>query len=171
MRGQRDPQDVRDAISNNVTALMAIAVVAFVIVMGIQVLATPASEKGPLQGGRGRAGILGAGVPRPWPGCTPSTVVPSCATATTRRRSCSSSAIVAVVFVSGRGLAHKQAKEDGRPVRAHFWNRYFWGFVLMVCLGFAGIAVTGPWLGWLDHWVFWLEAALIAQLGKGAFVG
>ncbi len=39
------PQDVQDAISNNVTALLVIAAVAFVAVMGIQVYATPESER------------------------------------------------------------------------------------------------------------------------------
>ena len=39
------PQDVRDAISNNVTALMSVAVIAFAIVMYIQLFATPASER------------------------------------------------------------------------------------------------------------------------------
>ena len=157
------PQDVRDAISNNVTALMSIAVVAFVIVMGIQVFATPAPEKA-LSQGAGAAlafsvvAFLGLGgfyvVNRGAFMCHGHDTAAILLFV----------AIVAVVFVSARGLAGKQAKEDGRPVRAHFWNRYFWGFVLMV-VSIAVIVVAGPWQGWLDHWVFWLEAALIAQFG------
>ena len=157
------PQDVRDAINNNVTALMAIAVVAFVIVMGIQVLATPASEKALSKG----AGAALAFSVLAFLGLAGFYVFNRGAFLCHGHNTAAILlfvAIVGVVFVSGRGLAHKQAKEDGRPVRAHFWNRYFWGFVLMVA-SIAGIAVTGPWLDWLDHWVFWLEAALIAQFG------
>ena len=157
------PRDVREAISNNVTALMAVAVIAFVVVMGIQLFATPASERA-LSKGAGAAlafsvvaflGLAGfylfnRGAFMCHGHDTAAILL--------------FIGIVAVVFVSGRGLARKQAGDDGRPVRAHFWNRYFWGFVLMVA-SIAVIAITGPWLGWLDHWVFWLEAALIAQFG------
>ena len=157
------PKDVRDAISNNVTALMAVAVIAFLVVMGIQLFATPASER-ELSKGAGAAlafsvvaflGLAGFYVfNRAGFMCHGHNTAAILLFI----------GIVAVVFVSGRGLARKQAKEDGRPVRAHLWNRYFWGFVLMV-VSIAVIAITGPWLGWLDHWVFWLEAALIAQFG------
>jgi hypothetical protein len=157
------PQDVRDAIGNNVTALMSVAVIAFAVVMGIQLFATPASER-ELSKGAGAAlafsvlaflGLAGFyAFNRGGFMCHGHNTAAILLFI----------GIVAVVFVSGRGLARKQAQEDGRPVKAHFWNRYFWGFVLMVA-SIAGIAIAGPWLGWLDHWVFWLEAALIAQFG------
>ena len=157
------PQDVRDAISNNVTALLAVAVIAFAVVMGIQLFATPASER-ELSKGAGAAlafsvlAFLGLGgfyvVNRGAFMCHGHDTAAILLFI----------GIVGAVFVSARGLARKQAHEDGRPLRAHFWNRYFWGFVLMVA-SIVVIAVTGPWLGWLDHWVFWLEAALIAQFG------
>jgi hypothetical protein len=157
------PRDVRDAISNNVTALMSIAVVAVVVVMGIQVFATPASERA-LSKGAGAA--LAASVVA-FLGLAGFYVVNRDAFLCHGHDTAAILlflGIVAVVFVSARGLAFKQAREDGRPPRAHFWNRYFLGFLLMV-VSIAVIAVTGPWLGWLDHWVFWLEAALIAQFG------
>jgi len=157
------PQDVRDAISNNVTALMAVAVVAFVIVVGIQVFATPASEKA-LSKGAGAALAFSVVAFLGLAGFYAFNRGAFMCHGHNTAAILLFVAIVAVVFVSARGLARKQAKEDGRPVRAHFWNRYFWGFVLMV-VSIAVIAITGPWLGWLDHWVFWLEAALIAQFG------
>jgi hypothetical protein len=51
---------------------------------------------------------------------------------------------------------------DAKPWRQHLWNRYFWGFVLMVA-SIGAVVVAGPWQGWLDNWVFWLEALLIGQ--------
>jgi hypothetical protein len=157
------PEDVRDAISNNVTALMVVAVLAFAIVMGIQLFATPASERA-LSKGAGAALAFSVlaflGLAGYYLFNRDSFMCHGHNTAAILLFI----GIVAVVFVSGRGLAHKQAKEDGRPVKAHFWNRYFWGFVLMVA-SIALIAVAGPWQGWLDHWVFWLEAALIGQFG------
>jgi hypothetical protein len=157
------PEDVRDAISNNVTALMVVAVLAFAIVMGIQLFATPASERA-LSKGAGAALAFSVlaflGLAGYYLFNRDSFMCHGHNTAAILLFI----GIVAVVFVSGRGLGHKQAREDGRPPRAHFWNRYFWGFVLMVA-SIAVIAVAGPWQGWLDHWVFWLEAALIAQFG------
>ena len=157
------PEDVRDAISNNVTALMSVAVIAFAIVMYIQLFATPASERA-LSKGAGAALAFSVlaflGLAGYYLFNRDSFMCNGHNTAAILLFL----GIVAVVFVSGRGLAHKQAKEDGRPVRAHFWNRYFWGFMLMVA-SIVVIAVAGPWQDWLDHWVFWLEAALIAQFG------
>jgi hypothetical protein len=155
--------DVREAISNNVSALFLVAVLAFAAVMGIQFFATPASE-------RELSKDVGVAI-----GLSVLAFLGLAAFYLFNRGAfmCHGHdtaaillfiGIVGAVFVSARGLARKQAHEDGRPLRAHFWNRYFWGFMLMVA-SIVVIAVTGPWLGWLDHWVFWLEAALIAQFG------
>ena len=155
--------DVREAISNNVSALFLVAVLAFAAVMGIQLFATPASE-------RALSKDVGVAI-----GLSVLAFLGLAAFYLFNRGAfmCHGHdtaaillfiGIVAAVFVSARGLARKQAHADGRPLRDHFWNRYFWGFVLMVA-SIVVIAVTGPWLGWLDHWVFWLEAALIAQFG------
>lgn len=155
--------DVRDAITNNVSALFIVAVLAFAAVMGIQFFATPESER-ELSKGVGVAIALSV---LAFLGLVAFYLFNRGAFMCHGHNTAAILlfiGIVAVVFVSARGLAAKQAKEDGRPVRDHFWNRYFWGFVLMVA-SIAVIAIAGPWLGWLDHWVFWLEAALIAQFG------
>ena len=151
--------DVRDAITNNVSALFFVAVLAFVVVMGIQFFATP-RPNAPCPRTPGSPWLLGAGVPGPG-GFYPFNRGGFMCHGHNTRRSCSSSASSRRLR-HARGLAREQASQDGRPVRAHRWNRYFWGFVLMAA-SIATIAVTGPWLGWLDHWVFWLEAALIGQ--------
>ena len=153
--------DVREAISNNVGSLFIVAVLAFAVVMGIQLFATPEDERELSKG-------VGVAI-----GLSVLAFVGLVAFYLFNRGAfmCHGHdtaaillflGIVAVVFVNARGLAREQAREDHRPVRDHFWNRYFWGFVLMVA-SIVLIAVTGPWLGWLDHWVFWLEAALIGQ--------
>lgn len=153
--------DVREAISNNVGALFIVAVLAFAVVMGIQLFATPEAE-------RALSKDVGVAI-----GLSVLAFLGLVAFYLFNRGAfmCHGHntaaillfiGIVAVVFVNARGLAREQAREDGRPVRDHFWNRYFWGFVLMV-VSIVVIAVAGPWLGWLDHWVFWLEAALIGQ--------
>jgi hypothetical protein len=155
--------DVREAISNNVSALFLVAVLAFAAVMGIQFFATPPAE-------RELSKDVGVAI-----GLSVLAFLGLAAFYLFNRGAfmCHGHntaavllfiGIVGAVFVSARGLARKQAHADGRPVRDHFWNRYFWGFVLMVA-SIVVIVVAGPWLGWLDHWVFWLEAALIAQFG------
>ncbi|SDP47798.1 hypothetical protein SAMN04489867_2596 [Pedococcus dokdonensis] len=157
----RIPLDVRDAISNNVTALMVVAVIAFAVVMGVQVFATPASERALSKG----AGAALAFSVLAFLGLAGFYVVNRGAFMCHGHDTAAILlfiGIVGVVFVSGRGLARKQARELGGSVRSHLWNRYFWGFVLMVA-SIAVIVVAGPWQGWLDHWVFWLEAALITQ--------
>ncbi|NYG07081.1 hypothetical protein BJ986_001568 [Phycicoccus badiiscoriae] len=153
--------DVRDAITNNVSALFIVAVLAFAAVMGIQLFATPAADRA-LSKGVGVA--IGLSV-LAFLGLVGFYLVNRGAFMCHGHDTAAILlfiGIVAVVFVNARGLAREQAREDGRPVRQHLWNRYFWGFVLMV-VSILVIVVTGPWLGWLDHWVFWLEAALIGQ--------
>lgn len=153
--------DVRSAITNNVGALLIVSALAFVVVMGIQLLATPASERD-LSKGTGVALALSV---------LAFLVVAGFYLVNRGGFMCHGHnlsaillfiGIVAVVAVNGFGLARTQAREDGRPWRAHLWNRYFWGFVLMVA-SIVVIVVAGPWQGWLDHWVFWLEALLIGQ--------
>ena len=157
------PQDVQLAIRNNVGALLLLAAVTFAVVMWIQVFATPAAER-ELSKGVGIAIAV--------------SVVAFLAVAgfylfdrgTFMCRGHDGAAgllflgIVATVFTNGWGLAHKQAEEDGRPWTEHLWNRYFWGFVVMVA-SIAAVVLAGPVLGWLDNWVFWLEAVLIGQFG------
>ncbi|HEV7148420.1 MAG TPA: hypothetical protein VGN48_15625 [Pedococcus sp.] len=70
--------------------------------------------------------------------------------------------IVVVVGLNGWGLAVKQAAAMGGTPRDHLWNRYFYGFVLMLA-SIALVIVLGPVTHALDHWVFWLEGALITQ--------
>ncbi|WP_270886933.1 hypothetical protein [Pedococcus sp. 5OH_020] len=153
--------DVRAAITNNVSALLVLATIAFLVVMGIEVFATPPSERA-LSPDSGIAilvsvlAFLGLAAYFLFDrdgfmchGHTTSALLLFLG-------------IVAVVLVNGLGLARSQAREDGHPWREHLWNRYFWGFVLMVA-SIVVIVVTGPWLGWLDNWVFWLEGALITQ--------
>jgi hypothetical protein len=155
--------DVREAISNNVSALFLVAVLAFAAVMGIQLFATPASERELSKDvwvAIGLSVLAFLGLAAFYLFNRGAFMCHGHDTAAILLFI----GIVGAVFVSARGLARKQAHQDGRPVRAHFWNRYFWGFVLMVA-SIVVIAVAGPWLGWLDHWVFWLEAALIAQFG------
>ena len=92
--------------------------------------------------------------------------------------------IVATVLTNGWGLARQQSREDGRPLRVHLWNRYFWGFVLMVasiignfaaatvarfigfrktivlgCIGYF-LAVAGAYCIQRDHasLIYWLAA-------------
>jgi hypothetical protein len=153
--------DVREAINNNVSALFLVAVLAFAAVMGIQFFATPAAE-------RELSKDVGVAI-----GLSVLAFLGLAAFYLFNRGAfmCHGHntaaillfiGIVAVVFVNARGLAKEQAHQDGRPWQDHRWNRYFWGFVLMAA-SIIVIAVTGPWLGWLDHWVFWLEAALIGQ--------
>ncbi|GAB3440538.1 hypothetical protein GCM10027517_15160 [Phycicoccus ginsengisoli] len=155
------PRDVRDAISNNVGSLLVLAAVTFGVVMWIQLVATPESER-VLSKGVGTAIAVsvvaflaltgaylwnrGAFLCHGHDGAALMLFV----------------GIVATVFINGWGLARKQSRADGRPARAHLWNRYFWGFVVMV-VSIGAVVVTGPWLGWLDNWVFWLEALLIGQ--------
>jgi hypothetical protein len=159
--GSAIPADVRASISNNVGALLLLAAVAFAVVMWIQFVATPEGER-ELSKGVGTA--IGVSVVaflvltgfyfwnrdafmcRGHDGAALVLFV----------------GIVATVFTNGWGLAHQQALEDGKPWREHLWNRYFWGFVLMV-VSIAAVVVLGPVTGVLDHWVFWLEALLIGQ--------
>ncbi|MGZ6801188.1 MAG: hypothetical protein ACXVGR_15415, partial [Mycobacteriaceae bacterium] len=68
------------------------------------------------------------------------------------------------VGLNGFGLANKQAAETGTGWRDHLWNRYFYGFVLMLA-SIALVVVLGPVTHVLHHWVFWLEGALITQFG------
>jgi hypothetical protein len=153
--------DVREAITNNVTALFLVAVLAFAVVMGIQLFATPEAERALSKD----VGVAIALSVLAFLGLVGFYLFNRGAFMCHGHDTAAILlfiGIVAVVFVNARGLAREQAREDGRPVRDHLWNRYFWGFVLMAA-SIAVIAVTGPWLGWLDHWVFWLEAALIGQ--------
>lgn len=71
-------------------------------------------------------------------------------------------AIVVVVGLNGWGLAVKQAALTHSTPREHLWNRYFYGFVLMLA-SIAVVVLLGPVTHALDHWVFWLEGALITQ--------
>ena len=158
------PQDVRDAITNNVTALMSVAVIAFAVVMGIQLFATPASENGPVQGRRGRARVLGAGVPRPgrllrvqpWRLHVPRPQHRRHpALHRDRRRR-----------VRQRPRPGPQAGQGGRPTGpGPLLEPVLLGLRPDGGLDRRASPIAGPWLGWLDHWVFWLEAALIAQFG------
>jgi hypothetical protein len=72
--------------------------------------------------------------------------------------------IVVVVGLNGFGLANKQGAETRTGWRDHLWNRYFYGFVLMLA-SIALVVVLGPVTRVLHHWVFWLEGALITQFG------
>jgi len=153
--------DVQTAIRNNVGALLVLAAVAFAVVMWIQVFATPAAER-ELSKGVGIA--IGVSV-------VAFLVLTGFYLFNRGAFMCHGHdgaalllflGIVATVFVNGWGLAHKQARADGRPWQEHLWNRYFWGFVLMVA-SIVAVVVAGPWQGWLDNWVFWLEALLIGQ--------
>jgi hypothetical protein len=72
--------------------------------------------------------------------------------------------IVVVVGLNGWGLADKQAAQTQTTPREHLWNRYFYGFVLMLA-SIAVVVVLGPVTHLLHHWVFWLEGALITQFG------
>ena len=140
----RSPGTSETRISNNVTALMAIAVVAFLVVMGIQVLSDTGLRAGALQGGRRGAGVLGLGVPGPG-GFSSSTGTASCATAATRRPSCSSSASSRSFSSAGTAWAASRPRRTGGRCGAHFWNGYFWGFMVMV----TSIAVSrSPGRGW-----------------------
>lgn len=153
--------DVRAAITNNVTALLVVAALAFAVVMGIQLFATPESER-ELSRGTGVALALSV---LAFLGIAGFFVLNRGAFMCHGHNTAAILlfvGIVAVVAVNGVGLARKQGLEDGAPWREHLWNRYFWGFVLMVA-SIVVIAVAGPWRGWLDHWVFWLEAVLITQ--------
>jgi hypothetical protein len=161
--GSAIPQDVRAAISNNVGALLLLAAVAFGVVMWIQVFATPAAER---ELSRGVGAAIAVSV-------VAFLVLAGFYLWNRDAFMCHGHngaaimlfvGIVATVLTNGWGLARQQSREDGRPLRVHLWNRYFWGFVLMVA-SIVVVAVTGPWLGWLDHWVFWLEALLIGQFG------
>ncbi|QGN58777.1 hypothetical protein [Nostocoides sp. HKS02] len=70
--------------------------------------------------------------------------------------------IVIVVGLNGWGLAVKQAAQTNTTPREHRWNRYFYGFVLML-VSIALVVVLGPVTHVLANWVFWLEGALIGQ--------
>ncbi|HEV7172108.1 hypothetical protein [Pedococcus sp.] len=72
--------------------------------------------------------------------------------------------ILVVVGLNGWGLADKQAAQTQTAPREHLWNRYFFGFVLMLA-SIALVVVLGPVTHALPHWVFWLEGALITQFG------
>lgn len=159
--GSAVPSDVREAIGNNVGALLLLATVAFLVVMWIQFVVAPAGER---QLSRGVGAAIAVSV-------AAFLVVVGLYLFNRDAFMCHGHnwsaitlfvGIVATVFTNGWGLAHKQALEDGRPWREHLWNRYFWGFVLMA-VSIVAVVVAGPWLGWLDNWVFWLEAVLIAQ--------
>ena len=156
-------QDVQTAIRNNVGALLLLAAVAFAVVMWIQVFVTPAAERELSKGVGIAIGVSvlaylvltgfylfdrGAFMCHGHDGAALLLFV----------------GIVATVFTNGWGLAHEQGRQDGRPWQQHLWNRYFWGFVLMVA-SIVVVVVAGPWQGWLAHWVFWLEALLIGQFG------
>lgn len=156
----RIPADVQDAIRNNVGALLVVTALSFGVIAWTQFVA--AGEREPVTKGVGIAGgvtvlaylgvlafyLFGRG------------------TFMCRGHDYAAlllfAGIVSVVVANGLGLARQQAREDGRPWREHLWNRYFWGSVVMVA-SVVAVLVAGPWLGWLDHWVFWLEAVLIGQ--------
>ena len=70
--------------------------------------------------------------------------------------------IVVVVGLNGWGLAVKQAVQTQTTPEQHRWNRYFYGFVLMLASIVLGV-VLGPVTHVLPHWVFWLEGAMITQ--------
>lgn len=72
--------------------------------------------------------------------------------------------ILVVVGLNAWGLAVKQAAQTGTSPREHLWNRYFYGFVLML-VSIVLVVVLGPLTHVLPHWVFWLEGALITQFG------
>ena len=153
------PSDVQEAIGNNVGALFILAIVTFAAVTYIQLFHTSPAER-ELSKGVGIAIAVSLLAFLALAGYRGGFMCHGHNTAAILLFI----GIVATVFTNGLGLARKQSREDGRPWQEHIWNRYFWGFVLMV-VSIAVIAITGPWLGWLDHWVFWLEAALIAQFG------
>ncbi len=155
------PQDVQDAISNNVTALLVIAAVAFVAVMGIQVYATPESER---ELSKGTGAAIGVSV-LAFLGLTGFYLFNRGGFMCHGHDAAAGLlflGIVAVVFANGRGLGITQAREHHDRPRDHFWNRYALGFIAMVA-SIVVIVLGGPVLGVISNWVFWLEAALIGQ--------
>ena len=155
------PSDVQEAIGNNVGALFILAIVTFAAVTYIQLFHTSPAER-ELSKGVGIAIAVSLLAFLALAGYYLFNRGGFMCHGHNTAAILLFIGIVATVFTNGLGLARKQSREDGRPWQEHIWNRYFWGFVLMA-ISIAFVVIAGPWQGWLDNWVFWLEAVLIAQ--------